>query len=119
MGKDGGLCVTIHLTGGLHLRHHRTRNLKQVQQLLIPLQRIDVKQHRTGSITYIRHVNFAAGQTPNQPGIDGTEQQFPFCSTFTSSGNMIQDPFDLRRTEIGIDNQTCFLTNHIGQSATL
>ena len=48
-------------------------------------------------------------QLPDQPGIDGTKENFPLFSPLLSSRNLVQNPSYLGRREIGIDDQTCLL----------
>lgn len=46
VGEDRGFRRSVNLARRAHLGHHRRRNVEQLQQLLVPLQRADVEQHR-------------------------------------------------------------------------
>ena len=70
---------------------------------------MDVKKHRPGRIRVIRHMNFSFGQFPDQPGLYRSKQQLSFCGERSRSLHMIQDPFDLGRGKVRIDDKPCFL----------
>ena len=65
--------ITVNAAGRLYLREHGRRDMQLVEDLLIPAQLVDIKQHRAGSVGIIGHMYRAAGQLPDQPGIDCTE----------------------------------------------
>ena len=50
----------------------------------------------------------AVSQFPNQPGINGTKEQFALFSSFLRSLNMVQNPANLGSREVSINNQTSF-----------
>ena len=45
------------------------------QQLVVPLQRVDVEQHRARGVAGVGDVQRAAGQLPDEPGVDRAERQ--------------------------------------------
>ena len=47
----------------------------------------------------------AAGQIPDEPRVHVAEQQLTALGTLARTGNVIEDPLDLRAGEIGIDEQ--------------
>lgn len=49
----------------------------------------------------------AAGQFPDQPGIDGPEAKFAGQCLRLGAGHVFQNPFELGAGEIGIQNQPC------------
>ena len=46
VGKEGRCSVTVHLARRLHFGHHRQRNAKHIKQFLVPLESVDVEEHR-------------------------------------------------------------------------
>ena len=40
-------------------------------------------------------MHFAAGKVPDQPGVNGTKEQFSLFGALPGAFHMIQDPFDL------------------------
>lgn len=61
-------------------------------------------------------MHLAPGQAPDEPGVYRTEHELPLIGTVACPRYMIENPFDFRSTEIGIDNQACLLANHIGET---
>lgn len=59
---------------------------------------------------------FASGQAPDEPRVYRPEHELPLIGTVACPRYMIENPFDFRSTEIGIDNQACLLANHIGET---
>ena len=44
------------------------------QQLVVPIERVDVEQQRAAGVAVVGHVPPAAGEPPDEPGIDGAEE---------------------------------------------
>src|SRR5581483_4411255 len=61
-------------TGGRdHLRQHRTRNVEQGEELVVPLAAMDVVEHGATGIRCIGHMACAGGEIPHEPAVDGAE----------------------------------------------
>ena len=56
-------------------------------------------------------MHLAAREVPDQPGIDRAEQQFAVPGPLTGTGHVIENPFELGRRKIGIDDETGMLAN--------
>ena len=110
---------SIDAAGGLHLRQHVHGNIQNPAQLIIPLQRVDVKNHRTGSIGVIRDMNLALGQLVNQPAVHGSEAQLPVLCPFSGSRCILKDPPDLRAGKIRIDDQSGLSPEAVNHSGTI
>ena len=54
-----------------------------------------------------------ACQVPDEPCIDGTEEQIAACCQFLCFGNILQDPADFRSREISINEEPCFFSDFI------
>ena len=115
VGEDRGLGVSVDLARGLDLGHHRTRNAEQVEQLLVPIQRVDVEEHRARGVAHVRHMDLTARKAPDEPRVHRTEHQLAFLGTLAGSGDIVQNPLDLRGAEVGVDDQTGLLTDHVGE----
>ena len=46
------------------------------QQLVVPIERVNVEQQRAAGVAIVGHVQPAAAQPPQQPGVDRAEQDF-------------------------------------------
>src|ERR1700751_42736 len=73
---------------------------------------MDVYEHRSGGIAFIRYMNSSFGEIPNQPGIDVTKSKFAAFGSLTDTGNILQDPGDLCTREIGVDHQARLFCNY-------
>ena len=62
---------------GHRLWQHIPGNIQNLQDLIVPVQRVDVEQHRPAGVGVIRYMDLAAGQLPDQPGFHRAEKQFP------------------------------------------
>ena len=105
----GGLCLGQHGLGDVHL----------CQDLIVPLQGVDVEQHGTGSVGIVGDMSLAAGQLPDQPGFDGAEEQIAGLCLFTGTGNVLQDPAQLGAGEVCVDDQTGLGAEGVGQALFL
>ena len=103
--------MAVNLRGGFHGRHHGKGNIQKVQQLAVPLQRVDVEEHCAGSVGDIRDVHFPAGELPDQPGIHGTEAQFSRQGPLAGAGHMVQNPLDFGSGEIGVYDEPRLFAN--------
>ena len=50
-------------------------------------------------------VDSAAGQVPDEPGVNGSEKEFAFVSQFLCFRDVVQEPADLGGGEIGVDDE--------------
>ena len=65
----------VDLARGAHLRQHAARAREEPQQLVVPAPRVDVEQHGARRVADVGDVRRAAGQLPDQPGVDGAERE--------------------------------------------
>ena len=66
----------VDFAGRTHSRHHRERDSKQVEEFVIPGAGVNVEEHGARGVAGVGGVNAAAGQLPEQPGVDGAEGEF-------------------------------------------
>ena len=59
-------------------------------------------------------MNLTAGQLPDNPAVDSTEQQLACFRTLACMRHVFQNPVQLGTGEIRIQNQACFFAEHIG-----
>jgi hypothetical protein len=97
--------VRVHRAGVAHLRQHRARDVQQRQQVVIPVQRVDVEQQRARGIAVVGHMRLAAAEVPHQPAVDGAEQQLATLGALLRTFHVVEDPAHLGRGEIGVDQQ--------------
>ena len=54
-------------------RQQRPVDAEQVEQLVVPVERVEVEQHRPGRVRQVGGVDAAAGQLPDEPRVDRAE----------------------------------------------
>src|SRR4029453_19529244 len=57
--EELGIGLPIHLARRPHFRQHRAWYIEQAQQLVIPLERVDVEQQRAAGVTPLRDAEAA------------------------------------------------------------
>ena len=67
--KEAGIGHAVNLTAGTNLWQHTPWNFQLLQNLLVPLQRVDIKEHGSGGVGVIRYMDPAPGELPDQPGL--------------------------------------------------
>ena len=105
---------------GRHGRgQHTARDIQLPQDVLIPLQRVDVEQHRAAGVGVVGHMDPAAGQLPDEPGLHRAEQQPPGLGLFPRTGHVVQDPFQFGGGEVCVNDQTRLCPEGLGQAPRL
>src|SRR5450830_1811421 len=67
---------------------------------------MDVEEHGARGVGVVGDVDLAAGEFPDQPAIDGTEQQFTVARTLAAAFDVVEDPLEFGAGEIRVGNQT-------------
>ena len=111
--KKLGIGRTVYTAGWFNLRQHLARNAQNSQDFVIPLQSMNIKHQCTRSIGIIRNMNLTAGQLPDNPAVNSTEQQLSCFRTLACMRYVFQNPVQLGTGEISIQNQACLFTEHI------
>lgn len=89
------LGMAVHFRGWAHLRQHLPRDAQNFQQLVVPLQAVDVEHQRARGVGVVGDVNLATRKLPDQPGVDGAEQQFATLGAFTGASTLSRIHFSL------------------------
>jgi hypothetical protein len=100
--KCRSMGLAVNLTGGVDLRENQPGNLQYLQELVIPVARMDVKKHRPGGVGTVGDMPGAAGEVPDQPGVDRPEGKPPLLRHPAGVRQMIEDPGDLGPGEVGV-----------------
>ena len=111
LAKFGGAIVD--------LGQHRTRDAEESEQLVVPGARIDVEQQRPRGVGGVGDVNLAVGQAPEQKAVDRAEGQVAAFRFSARAGNIVENPGDFGRREIGIEQQAGALGHERLTSALL
>ena len=100
----------------LDLRQHRTRNVEQLEQLVVPLERMDVEQHRAARVGVVGGVYHAARQVVDEPSVDGSEHELAGIGRRAGAVHVVEDPFDLGSREIRIGHEAGLVADDVGHA---
>ena len=75
------------------------------QKVRVPAARADVEQQRARGVGGVGRVHLAAGQPPEQEAVDRAEGEPPALRRRARALDVVEQPGDLRRGEIGIEQQ--------------
>jgi hypothetical protein len=85
------------------LRQRRARDAEQVQQLVVPVAGAQVVEHRARGVRGLGDV--LAGELERQPGVDRAEHRPARAGTLGEAVDLLQQPLDLRRREVRVEDQ--------------
>ncbi len=94
--------------GGDDLGQHGARNVQDLQQLVVPIELVDVVDERAAGVGHVGHVAAAFGQPPDEPTVDGAKEDLAGFSSGAQSGDGVEQVLDLRAGEVGVDDQSRF-----------
>ncbi len=107
--KRRALGDAVDLRGGADLRHHRARHAEVGQDVVAPLQRLEVHEERARRVRDIRRVHTSldtAREVPEDPRVGRAEQQVAGLGLLARSLDVLEDPDDLRAREVGRERET-------------
>ena len=122
---DTGRDETVDLAGGDDLRQDAHGDAHEFAELFIPGQGVDVEEHGAGGVGIVRDVDCAfrmdsaAGQVPDEPGVDGAEEEFALVRKFLCFGDVVEKPADLGGGEVGVDDEAGLLFDGLEMSLCL
>ena len=93
-------------------RQHRARNVEERQQLVVPAAGADVEEQRAARVRRIGHVRRAAGQVPDEPGVDGAEGELALRRARARARNVVEQPLELGAREIGVEHEARLARDH-------
>jgi hypothetical protein len=107
--KEFRIGVSVDLAGGFDLGHHRARHVQQLEQLIVPLEGVDVEQQRPAGVADVGDVALAPRQTPDQERIDRPEENLAPRGTLADTVERIQQVLNLRAGKIRVHHEACLL----------
>ena len=96
------------LAGPDHLGQEAGWDVEEAEEILVPLAFDHVEQQRARGVGDVGDVMPAAGEVPDQPGVDGAEGQFAALGAIADSGDVVEDPLDLGGRKIGVKDEAGF-----------
>ena len=89
----------------LDLGQHGPWDPEEHEKVVVPRARMNIEQERPRGVGGVGDVNLAVRQAPNEKAVDRAEGQVSAFRFSASAGNIVEDPRDLCRREIGIEQQ--------------
>ena len=86
-----------------HSGEKRAGDAEQLQQLVVPLEAVDVEEEGTRRVRYVADVH--AGEVPREPGVDRARSELAALCTCACAGYMVEQPRDLRGGEVRLERQ--------------
>lgn len=86
-------------------REQRPRYVEERKHLLAPAERAKIEQHGARGVRHIGGMNESSGEAEDEPAVDRAEGKFAAPGAKPSSGYMIEQPRELGRGEIRIDDE--------------
>jgi hypothetical protein len=87
------------------LGQHFARNVKTIEQPIVPLSRPDVVKHGAGGVARLHGVESAPGQLEQEKTVDRAETHLAVPRACVEARDIGKQPSELRRRKIGIDDK--------------
>lgn len=97
----------------LDFRQDCPGDIEQVEDVLVPVESVDIEEHCPAGVGDVGRVGPAPGQLPEQPGVDGAEEEVPTGGLLPGAGHLIENPLDLGGGEVGVDYQPGLGVDHV------
>ena len=104
-GRSHNVRLSHILAAALDGGQHGAGDIKQAQNVLIPVAGVNIAEHGAGGIRTIGHKGTTFGQLPDEPRIHCSKEKISRLGTLTSARHVIQDPLDLGTRKIRIKTQ--------------
>src|SRR5690606_8650723 len=111
--------VAVDFRRRAHLRQHLARDIQRLQHDRVPVQLVNVVEQGARGVGVVGDVGLALGHLPDQPAVDGAEQQLAAPCTLAAALDVIENPLDLGAGEIGVDHQPGGLADVLFHAVTL
>ena len=103
--KQRRVGLAVDLARRAHLGQHRPRHVEELQQLVVPVERVDVEQQRAAGVADVGDVLRAAGQPPDQEGVDVPNRISPRSARARRPSDRVEQVLDLRAGEVRVDDE--------------
>ena len=118
---EGGdrLDLAVNFAAGVDGRENFPGDAEKFEESGVPFAGAEVEQESARGVGDIGGVNFAAGELPEEPSVDGTEREFAAGGAAAGAGDVVEQPGKFRTRKIGIEQQAGFLAEERFESAFL
>ena len=107
------------LARGADLGEHRARDAEHVEELVVPVARVDVVHQRARGVRDVGDVERAPAKLPQQPAVDRAEGEVAGLGLLARAVDVVEDPPDLGAGEVGVDHEAGLLLEEVGVALVL
>ena len=105
VGHDVARDAAVVARAPANLGHHGTWNIKERQQVVVPIERMDIKECRAAGIGVVGGKDLAAGEVVDEPGIDGAKHEVARRRALACAVNVVENPLHLGGREIRVERK--------------
>ena len=110
--EDAGFRRAVIGGGVAHLRQQGAGDAEERQQPLVPGLAMDVEEQAARGVGGVGRMDAPAGQPPEQEAVDGADGKLARRGALARLGHILQQPGDLGRGEIGIEEEAGQALDH-------
>ena len=97
--------LAVHRARRTDFRQHARRYAEELQQVLVPFQRVDVEQHRPRRVGDVGDVRRVARELPHQPAVDRPERELAGLRFRPRAGDVVENPRHLAARKVSVDDE--------------
>ena len=100
---EHSLRLGVDLAGCVNLGQHRARHVERLEDVVVPLQGLEIHHHGAARVGNVRHVDAAGGATgevPDAPGVDVSEHDVAGIDLVTKTVDVVDQPPGLGSREV-------------------
>ena len=106
VGHDVARDAAVVARAPANLGHHGTWNVKECQQVVVPIERMDIKECRAAGIGVVGGKDLAAGEVVDEPGVDGAKHEVARRRAFACAVDVVENPLHLGGREIRVERES-------------
>ncbi len=119
--RDGDLAaheigVAVDLAVAADLGQDGAGDVERAQDLVVPVQTVDVVEHRAARVGDVGHVDRAAREVPHEPGVHGAKGELARLGALLGTLHVVEDPADLGRREVRVGQEACGRLDVLGHA---
>ena len=95
VGHDVARDATVVTGAPTDLGHHGTRDVEERQQVIVPVQRMNIEECRATGVGVVGGEGLAAGEVIDEPGIDGAKHEVARRRALARAVDVVENPLHL------------------------
>ena len=105
VGHDVARYAAVVTGAPTDLGHHGTRDVEESQQVIVPVQRMNIEERRAAGVGVVGGEGLAAGEVIDEPGIDGAKHEVARCRALARAVDVVENPLHLGGREIRVERK--------------